>query len=236
VAYKSTITVYYGDRSTKLARLRVVDQQFDEFIASVMNGRGLWNEGPRNFHEQLDACIGVLGALATFALHVGIPRYAKERLNDLLVALGELNSGRNSTLLRPAPVHPGTFSPSDLGQQATAQVCVDLLRTSGASATEARTKISKLFDKHQLPKFSTAKLRALHSRLKGPGCSLDAAYDMYVSAKAFADESLAERGLGSGLSIAQAEEVADLLIGFAKRRDHRRNFYFAPREDSSEAP
>ena len=167
---------------------------------------------------------------------IGISSYANERLNDILVALGELQCGRHSVLLSPAPVHPGKFSATDLQQQGLAQVCVDLLRDAGMSATEARAKVSHLFDRHQLPKFGEAKLRLLNTRLKGPGCTQDEAYDMYVWAKTHFEKTAKQLGLNPSESVAKAVKVANILIGLSKRRDHRRDFYFAPREDSSETP
>ncbi|MEP6872522.1 MAG: hypothetical protein ABI939_11835 [Anaerolineaceae bacterium] len=233
MTYLGRVGVSYRDRLTKLERLRLVDAEGERLHGGLEQSEKLWETSGKSQDERLHACIQVAGAVTTFAANTGVSLYAKERLNDLLVALGELISGRHSVLLTPSPVHPGKFSATDLMQQAMAQVCVDVLREAGAGATEARAHVSNLFEKHQLPKFSEAKLRTLNSRLKGPGSSQDEAYGLYVWAREHADWTANALSLNPTASVTTAAEFADSLIGLAKRRDHRRDFFFAPREDSS---
>ena len=173
MTYQGRVRVNSGTRLTRLERLRLAEAEFERLSAIFDQSEVLWEKSSKSQDERLHACVLVVGALAHFGTNVGLSLYAKQRLNDLLVALDELMCGRHSTLLSPSPVHPSKFSTTDLAQQALAQVCVDYLRDAGAGAEEARRKVSGLFAKHQLPKFSVAKLRHLNSRLKGSGCSED---------------------------------------------------------------
>ena len=234
--YVGKISVSYTPKLTRLERLRLVDAEFDNLTASLNHSDQLWLASSRSQDERRDACTAVAASLFQFASSTGISNYARERMNDLLVALGELQCGRKSVLFAPAPVHPGKFSATDLQQQAVAQVCVDVLRDAGMSATDARAKVSGLFEKHQLPKFGEAKLRALNSRLRGPGCTQDEAYDLYVWAKEHFARTAVQMGVDPTESVGKASKVANILVALSKRRDHRRDFFFASREDSSEMP
>ena len=233
MTYVGRVRVSYGKKWSKFERLRMVDAEFDRLIESLNLSEGHWSRSDKSQDERRLALTAVVAAMSQFAMNVGISLYAKERLNDLLVALDELSSGRHSVLLAPSPVHPSKSSITDLGQQAMAQVCVDIVREAGAGAAEARKQVSGLFEKHQLPKFSEAKLRALNSRLKGPGRSQDEAYDLYVWARSHAERTAKELGVSLTRNVQTAAKFADQLIGLAKSRDHRRDFFFAPREDSS---
>jgi hypothetical protein len=233
MTYAGRVRVSYGTRLTRLERVRLADSEFDRVREALDLSERLWAQSDKSRDERFHACSAVAAVLTQFGVNIGLSLYAKERLNDLLVALGELGCGRHSVLLAPSPVHPGKFSATDLQQQAMAQVCVDFLREAGAGATEARRKVSGLFEKHKLPKFSEAKLRALNSRIKGPGSSQDEAHGMYVWARAHADRTAGELNVNPRRCVSTAAKFADVLIGLAKRRDHRHDFSFAPREDSS---
>ena len=236
MSYVGQIRVNYGPKPSRLERFRFLEEHHARLLATVTESDRLWSASSKSADELRDACTCVAAAVTEFTRSVGVPVYGTERLTDLLVALGELHCGRHSVLLSPAPVHPGKYSASDLQQQAMAQVCVDLLRDAGLGATEARAKVSGLFEKHQLPKFGEAKLRALNSRLKGPGASQDEAYDMYLWAQAHAQSTFEQLAIEPTKSVGRALKVASILISLCKRRDHRRHFFFAPGEDSSPAP
>lgn len=234
--YEGKLTISYGYAPSNLERLRSVDERYSELKAQLRDAERMWQATRDSADNRRDACTIVLGYLAAFAKDAGISPYALARLNDLMVALGELHHGRHSTLLVPAAVHPGGFAAIDLAQQALAQVCVDLIRESGAGAGAARTKVSSLFAKHRIPKFSEAKLRHLQSRLCGPGCTQDEGYGMYVWAKDVADGEMQRLGLRRPLSEPAALKVADALVRQASEQDHRRDFFFDPGEDSSALP
>lgn len=236
MSYAGRVRVNYGRKATKLERFRFLEEHHQRLSATVTESERLWSASSKSADELRDACTAVVVAVTEFTTSVGLPLYATERLNDLLVALGELQCGRHSVLLSPAPVHPGKYSATDLQQQAMAQVCVDLLRDAGFGATEARAKVSGLFERHQLPKFGEAKLRTLNSRLKGPGASQDEAYDMYLWAKSHADVTLERLGIEPTKSPIKSLKVASILISLCKGRDHRRHFFFAPGEDRSPTP
>jgi hypothetical protein len=216
--------------------MRRADAEFDRMREAVDWSEKLWRQSQKSKEERFHACTAVTAALTSFAVNVGISLYAKERLNDMLVALGELGCGRHSVILAPAPVHPAKFSATDLQQQAMAQVCVDLLRDAGASATDARKRVSGTFEKYRLPKFSEAKLRTLNSRLKGSGNTQDEAYDMYLWARSQAERTGVELGVWPIRTVSKALKLVDVWVSLAKRRDHRHDFFFAPREDSSDLP
>jgi len=234
MTYVGRVRLSPGAHLSKLERLRRADELFDQLKSLFAQSEALWEQSSKSQDERLHACVGVVAALADFGVKAGVSGYASERLNDLLVALDELICGRRPALFTPSPVHAGKFSTTDLAQQAMAQVCVDYLRGAGAGAEEARKKVSALFDKHKLPKFSVAKLRLLNSRLKGPGSSQDQAYDMYVWAKAHAARRARQLNVDPTRSLQTAIRLSDTLIQLAKRRDHRRDFFFAPDEDSRE--
>jgi hypothetical protein len=197
----------------------------------------MWEATPSKDADALrDACTVVLAQVVGFAKDIGIPEHAVLRLNDLLVALGELHHGRKSSLLTPAPVHPGSFSASDLAQQGIAQISVDLLREAGFSAGDARKKVAGIFARFRLPKFSEAKLRHLQSRLTGPGSEQDEAFEFYRWAAEMVEAQLREGRLSRPLSSTAATKFVTEIVRLAKDRDHRRDFFFAPREDSSEIP
>ena len=236
MAYVGRVSVSYGDRVTRLERLRAADTAFEAVRTTLEQCERLWVASQKSRDERLLACVAVAAALSDFALKAGISLYAKERLNDLLVALDEPVCGRRSVLLSPTPVHAGKFSTTDLHQQALAQVCVDVLRKAGASATAARKQVSGLFEKNRLPKFSEAKLRTLNSRLKGPGCTQDEAYEIYLWTQRQMVQTATNLGIWPIESHRPATKLVDRLASLAKRRDHRRDFFFAPSEDRSELP
>jgi hypothetical protein len=235
MTYSCRVSVSYGDRLTKLERLRLVDALYDELRNTFGHSQNLWEKSSQSLHERRDACVAVAIALSKFALDVGVPVYVKERVNDLLVALNELQCGRRSSLLAPAPVHPSRFAVADLQQQAIAQVCVDILRQTGESAAEARKLTAAAFGKHKLLKFSESKLRAIGSRLKGPGATQDPAYDVYQWAGEQAARTRRQMRFDE-LNRSSALKLINTLVGLAKRRDHRHDFFFAPGEDSSAVP
>jgi hypothetical protein len=235
VSYPYRLTLSYAPRATRLERVRLADAAYDQLRSTWASCEAVWERNPHGADQRRDACLTVLAPLSEFILRIDASQFACERLNDVLVAFDELHSGRRSTLLSPAPVHPGTMSMTDLMQQAVAQVCVDLLRQAGFPAGDARKRTADLFEKHQLPKFSQAKLRSVGSRLTGRGCTLDPAYDLYEWASRHAVGVRNELGIGE-LRRTQALRLADKLIELAKKRDHRRDFFFAHREDSSELP
>lgn len=237
MSYQGRIRVSFGDRITSLGRLRAVDERYADFVSQLGAAERMWEAAPNKDADALrDACTVVVAQVVGFAKDIGIPEYAVLRLNDLLVALGELHHGRKSSLLTPAPVHPGSFSASDLAQQGIAQLSVDLLREAGFSAGDARKKVASIFARHRLPKFSEAKLRTLQGRLTGPGSNQDEAYDFYRWAGDLVDSQLRMRGLSRPLSTNAATKFVTEIVRLAKDRDHRRDFFFAPREDSSEIP
>jgi hypothetical protein len=225
VAYEGTITVFYGNRLTKLEQLRQIERDYIRFTSAILPSAQLWDEkGGDDLDEHRSACAGVLAAWTDFGISSGLPDYARDRLNDLLVALDELMSGRSPKLLKPASVHAGTLAVADLMQQGIAQVCVDMMRSAGATAEAARKKVSGLFAKHGMPKFGTSKLRELNSRLTGPGSKIDKAYEHFQWASKQAENLIGELGFHAPLSIKQAYQVAEMLIRTARQRDHRRNF------------
>lgn len=234
--YAGRVSVSYGQRLTRLGRLRELDEGYAQLKSNCDHSERLWQTSGHTRDERLHACSQVIAALSSFVTRGGADLYTQERLNDLLVALGELISGRRSALLSPSPVHPSTFSASDLMQQAMAQVCVDLLRGAGAGAADARKIVARLFDKNDLPKFGEAKLRLLNSRLKGRGNTQDPALEMYKWASGHAETIGAELGVWPITSVPKAKRLAATLIGLAKRRDHRHDFFFDSRADSSPVP
>ena len=230
------MSISYGYKPSSLERLRSVDERFGELITQFDKAERLWRSFPDTPDNRRNACTIVLGHLVSFAKDVGASPYALMRFNDLMVALGELHHGRHSELLAPAPVHAGGFAAIDLSQQGLAQVCVDLLREAGVGAGDARAKVSKLFARHGIPKFGEAKLRHLQSRLCGPGCTQDEAYDMYLWSRTLADAQIQRLGIRRPMSELAAAKVVKALVLQAKERDHRRHFFFAPGEESSAVP
>ncbi len=236
MTYDCRVFVSYDDRPTRLDHVRAMDAQHQTLQETCVQSEQLWLQGSQSADERRDACTAVAVAMTTFAMNSGVPFYAQERVNDLLVGLNELQCGRNSVLLVPSSAHSSSFSVSDLMQQALAQVCVDLFRDAGASASEARHSVARLFEKHQLPRFGESKLRTLTTRLKGRGSTQDPAFDVYQWAKTYVEQRARELGLWPVSNVPRANKLADILIRFAKNRDHRGNFFFAPREDGSELP
>jgi hypothetical protein len=236
MTYECRVSVFYGNRLSRLERSRLANGEFDELLDRLNDSSALWTRSDKSRDERLLACVAVVTALVQFGTSVGMPLYAKDRANNVLVALNELMCGRRSVLLSPSPVHPSSFAVADLQQQAMAQVCVDYLRRAGLGAEEARTQVSGLFEKHKLPKFGVSKLRALNSRLRGRGSSQDEAYELYIWAQEHADRTAVELNIDPASSVTSAKKFADQLIGFAKRRDHRRDFFFAPDADSRPIP
>ena len=59
------------------------------------------------------------------------------------------------------------------------------------------------------------------------------AFDMYVWAKRNAEETVRQLNVDPGRSLSAAIKLANTLVQLAKLRDHRRDFFFAPGEESS---
>ena len=232
MTYLVSLSLSYELSLSRLAKARLAGASFDRFAETVKVAGVLWSRSPKGPDERREACLQVLAAATQHLVDVGVSQFARVRLNDLLVAFDELRSGRHSVLLAPSPVHPGTPSMTDLAQQAMAQVCVDVLRRSGWSAGDARKKTAGLYEKYKLPKFSESKLRTIGSRLTGRGATQDPAYDLYEWACEHAERVQAQLGMGS-LNSSRALKLADTLVALTKNRDHRRDFFFAPEEDSS---
>ena len=231
MTYQVSLTLSYQPCLSRLAMMRLAGASFDRLRETVEVAGVLWSQSPKGQDERREACLQVLAAATHHLTDVGVSQFARERLNDLLVAFDELRSGRHSVLLTPSPVHAGTPSMTDLAQQAMAQVCVDLLRQAGWSAGDARRKIAGLFEKHKIPKFGESKLRTIGSRLTGRGATQDPAYDLYEWASGHAKRVQAQLGMTSMTSL-RALKLADTLVALTKKRDHRRDFFFALGEDS----
>jgi len=228
MAYQVKIRISYTDRVTSLERLRAVDERYKELVLQLAAAERLWRDDENKGSDELrTACTLVLGHVVGFVKDVGVSGHPIERLNDLLVALGELLHGRNSTLLSPARVHPSSFAAIDLAHQGLAQVSVDLLREAGMSAGDARKKVASIFAKHGIPKFGEAKLRSLQSRLIGPGCSQDEAHESYVWAKSLLASHFRSRNPTKRLTLGGAIKLGNDLVSKAKRSDHRHRFLFA---------
>jgi hypothetical protein len=230
-----TVRVAFRDRKTRLEQAREIEGLLEYFANIAVESEAVWEQTDKSADARRDACLNVFAPATQILTRLNGSQFVRDRLNDVLVAFDELRSGRHSVLLAPAPVHPGTPSVTDLGQQAMAQVCVDILRTSGLSAADARKATAGLLEKYKLPKFSESKLRAIGSRLKGAGATQDPAYDLYQWAARHADNVKAQLGIRE-MSRSRALKLADILVGLTKNRDHRRDFFFAPGEDSSEVP
>lgn len=229
MSYQGKLRVSYAGRMTSLERLRAVDDRYTQFLHDLLTAERMWEATPNKGPNELrDACTAVLAQVVGFAKDAGISSYAVSRLNDLLVALGELHNGRKSVLLSPAPVHPSGYAASDLAQQGLAQLSVDLLREAGLSASAARKKVVSTFDKHKIPRFGESKLRNLQSRLTGPGATKDEAYEFYSWAQEWLAIELRSRGLSRPLSVKGALTFVNELVRLAKERDHRHKFLFAP--------
>ena len=115
MAYQVKISISYTDRVTSLERLRAVDERYTELVQQLAAAEQLWKDDENKGSDELrTACTLVLGHVVGFVKDIGVSGHPIERLNDLLVALGELLHGRNSTLLSPARVHPSSFAAIDL--------------------------------------------------------------------------------------------------------------------------
>jgi hypothetical protein len=168
-----------------------------------------------------DSCTAVQVAVCHFALAHGLPQFAKDRLNDLNVGLGELLAGRTSALLQRADAPTRTPAATDLMNQAVAQVCVDLFRGAGLRAQEAWERTARLFLAKGFKNFGVSKVKSLGSRLNGTGASMDAAFGEYQMLKDFALAMLTKRGATWPPSESVAGAVARELVSIARQNDHR---------------
>src|SRR4051812_34819347 len=99
MSYSGRVSVSYGQRQTKLERRRALDEGYAQLRLTCEHSDRLWQKSGQTADERLHACSQVIAALSSFASKGGADLYIQERLNDLLVALGELLSGRHSVLL-----------------------------------------------------------------------------------------------------------------------------------------
>jgi hypothetical protein len=215
------VSVSYGLEPTKLQRLHKYEAAHAEMLQQLRIAKQLWDEGPQTLDQRRDTCTAVAAIMISFAKAFDTSEFAKERVTDLIVGLGELTAGRKSALLSRANRPTRTPAASDLLQQATAQVCVDLYRQSGVSADDARRRTARLFLRKGFKQFGYSKLKSLGSRLTGPGATMDPLYSEYGFIKGIAARALLEMGANWPPSEDAAAAVAETLVATARNRDHR---------------
>lgn len=213
--------VSYGDRTSRLERLREIESGHRELTDLLAQLEEVWNDCGQSFDERRESCTAVVMALSMFAREFGVSDFASERLNDLGVALGELMAGRNSALLQRADRPTRTPAATDLMNQAIAQVCVDLFRAARLSADQARKRTARLFLAKGFKNFGVSKIKSLGPRLTGRGCEFDPAIGEYQMMSSIAHHMLAMNGCQTPLSEAAANEVVRNLLDRARVLDHR---------------
>ena len=207
---------------SQLARLRAIEAKHETLVAFLESLERSWNACDQSLDYRRAACISTSVAVSTFAKGFGLSTFAIERINDLHVALGELEAGRTSALLSRAKLPTRTLAASDLAQQAIAQVCVDLYRAAGLAAYEAHSRTARMFLRTGFKTFGVSKIKALGVRLTGAGATLDPAYSFYAMGKELVQgHFIAKRGVSGPLNEHEVDAVALRLISLAKTRDHR---------------
>jgi hypothetical protein len=167
-----------------------------------------------------DSCTSVAVILLLFAKRFGLSEFTTDRLNDLTTGLGELLAGRNSALLQRADVPTRTPAATDLVNQAIAQVCVDLFRGAGLSASDAWTRTARLFLAQGFRNFSVSKIKSL-GRLSGAGASMEPAFEQYQMIKGLVEGMLDAKGAACPPSESVAGSVAKTLVARARHLDLR---------------
>lgn len=221
MTYDGRVRVSYGSRLNKLERLRQIDAALEELHQRLAISEMGWDASPKTMDDLRTSCISVSAALGILAKGLGVSKYAVERINDLHVALGELEAGRTSALLSRADLPTRTPAASDLAQQGIAQVCVDFYRAAGLTAHEAHTRTARVFLQNGFRNFGVSKIKGLGVRLTGAGASQDPAFEFYSMGIRLARGILLDRGVAWPPSEEVAEAVTRRLVSMAKQKDHR---------------
>ena len=110
---------------------------------------------------------------------------------------------------------------TDFTNQAIAQVCAEMFRAAGLSASEAWTRTASLFQRKGFKNFGVHKIKSLASRLRGPGASMEGGYEQYQFIRKLA-LGMADTPDGAwSTSEHTAAAIAHDLVEKARQLDHR---------------
>ena len=225
------MSAFVGVGRSRLERLRIADAAHDQMITKMLWVEQGWDTLGQDRKAMRAAVIEVSVAMFEFAKSAGITEFGSQFCSHLLVAIGELQNGRHSDLLRPSKVPSNQLAASDRVQQGVAYACVETLREAGLNATESRREVSRMMASEGFKKFSTHTLSAIQTRLTGPGSTEDQSYELYSFARQQFQTALAGKKVGGCYHPDEARNAVKVILRMLRDRDHRLDFFSDPRAE-----
>jgi hypothetical protein len=177
-----------------------------------------WMASPQDIDCLRFACTDTLIAVTEFTKRIGLNKFGRDRLEELIWSLARANWGQQTALLARAQMRPG-LSPIDRMYQGAAQACVELHTAARIPVGEARKRTARLFQLKRLRGLGVETLAKLGSRLSGKDSKADPVYDYYRMAIDFGRYELERRGGVWPPTESQASTIAKVIIGLTIEQD-----------------